>query len=140
MTQRSCDHRVSGVYMDASALAKLVFTEPETPALRQYLSTRVQVMASRLASVEVQRVARRQAERDADQQVDALLGALLVIELGPEVARAAGTALPSSLRSLDAIHLASALSVGENLESLITYDHRLADAARAAGLTVEAPA
>lgn len=47
---------------------------------------------------------------------------------------------PSTLRSLDAIHLASALAVGPELEHLVTYDARLADAARVAGITVVAPA
>lgn len=127
------------VYLDASALVKLVITEPESAALRVFLSARPVILSSRISSVEVRRVARRQTEQNADEAVDALLEGVRLIELDAAMAREAGIASPSSLRSLDAIHLASALSLGEELEAVVTYDHRLAEAAQKAGLAVETP-
>lgn len=62
-----------------------------------------------------------------------------LIELDAATARFAGELEPAALRSLDAIHLASALAVADELEAFITYDSRLADAARNAGLTVVTP-
>jgi predicted nucleic acid-binding protein len=84
-------------------------------------------------------VAARQRERPAEGQVEAVEAGIHFIELDEAIARAAGAAVPPSLRSLDAIHLASALSVSDELDALVTYDQRLADAARAAGLSVIQP-
>ena len=69
-----------------------------------------------------------------------ILERLLIIELDAEIAESASEMAPAGLRSHDAIHLASALSIGDELNVLITYDSPLADAARAARLNVEAPA
>ena len=69
-----------------------------------------------------------------------VLDSLAFVELNAEVAELAGTLEPSTLRSLDAVHLASALSVSSDVETFVTYDRRLADAAGAAGLNVQAPA
>jgi predicted nucleic acid-binding protein len=68
------------------------------------------------------------------------LEGLVIVELDESMASIAATVEPSQLRSLDAIHLASALALGPDLETFVSYDARLADAARAAGLTVVAPA
>lgn len=65
---------------------------------------------------------------------------LVVIELERRIGEAAAAVDPATLRSLDAIHLATALSLGAELDAFVTYDARLADAARAAGITVVAPA
>jgi predicted nucleic acid-binding protein len=75
----------------------------------------------------------------ADALTD-VMGSLQLVELTEEVASHAATLEPATVRSLDAVHLASALAVGTDLEALITYDTRLAAAARASGLTVQAPA
>ena len=128
------------VYLDASALVKLIIQEPETEALRRHLSADAVLISSRLAAVEVRRVAARQSQHDAEEQVKSMLDTLSLVELDATIAWAAGTADPASLRSLDAIHLASAQSVASDISSVITYDLRLADAARAAGLTVVTPA
>lgn len=64
----------------------------------------------------------------------------MIVELDETIASAAARVEPPSLRSLDAIQLASALAIGEELEAVVTYDRRMADAARAAGLAVMAPA
>ncbi len=77
---------------------------------------------------------------DADRQVRATLRAVEVLELTAAIVNHAAAIIPSTLRSLDAIHLASALALSGVVETLVTYDARLADAARVAGLTVLAPA
>jgi predicted nucleic acid-binding protein len=89
--------------------------------------------------VEVHRVAMRQTEVDASEAVEAVLAGIEMIELDDPIARAAAEMAPRTLRSLDAIHLASALALGDELGAFVTYDGRLADAARSAGLPVIAP-
>lgn len=128
------------VYLDASALVKLVITEIESDALALYLADDPVRLSSRIAAVEVRRVSDRQDERAAAPNVNAVLASLTFIDLDAELAEAAGVVEPRTLRSLDAIHLASAWAVREELDALVTYDVRLADAARAAGMTVVAPA
>lgn len=137
------DRATRRVYLDASALVKLVITEPETEPLREYLSGLSEgwlLLSSRITEVELRRVASRQDEQPADATVAQVLANASLIELDASIARAAGSISPPSLRSLDAIHLASALSILDALDALVTYDVRLADAARAASLPVVAPA
>ncbi len=129
-------------YLDASALVKLATPEPETDALRAALDTYDARVTNRLATVEVTRALLRRGVASAglvDAVAEAFTG-LAIIELDAATAESAGRLGPSTLRSLDAIHLASALAMGAELEGMVTYDSRLADAARAAGLTVVAPA
>ena len=128
-----------GVYVDASALVKLVITETESDALRAFLGDDPKLYSSRIAAVEVRRAVGRQNERDAGQQLDALLGTVQFVELDKRMADAAAAARPASLRSLDAIHLAAALSISEGLRAVIAYDARLAAALRSAGLDVQTP-
>jgi predicted nucleic acid-binding protein len=128
------------VYLDASALVKLVHAEPETEALRAFLADMSLLLTSRVAQVEVRRAVARIAEPGDDEHVRSVLEGLQTIELDAAVADAAGLAEPVSLRSLDAIHLASVLAVSDAVEAVVTYDLRLADAARQAGLEVVAPA
>lgn len=124
-------------YLDSSAIVKLVVEEPESAALRLYLRRRT-VVASALAKVEVARallpfgpaVQRRGAD---------VLSRIDLVRLNDRVLTAAGAILPADLRSLDAIHLATALLLGPQLASVVTYDERLADAARANGCRVVAP-
>lgn len=127
------------VYLGASALVKLVMTEAESSSLRRFLSKDPLLISSRIAAVEVRRVAAGQDEVGTEAQVEALLGAVLLVEVDEAIALAAGTARPPSLRSLEAIHLASAQAVASEVTAVITYDQRLADAAQGAGLTVMAP-
>jgi predicted nucleic acid-binding protein len=131
------------LYVDASALVKLVLREPETEALRAYLMARLAPMTSRIATVEVRRAIGRAIERDMEgPQEEALLAIwerVDVIELDAAIAASAARMAPPTIRSLDAIHLASALAVGDELDAFVTYDMRLADAAARAGLTVRAP-
>ena len=69
-----------------------------------------------------------------------ILDLMALVEISPEVRALAQAVTPPVVRTLDAIHLASALRMGDQLTSFVTYDRRLADAAIAAGLTVDSPA
>lgn len=129
-----------GVYVDASALVKLIIAEPESDALRRYLGGGPPLYSSRIAAVEVRRAVARQVERDASEQVEALLSAVRFVELDEPMSRAAALAQPPSLRTLDAIHLASATSIADEVHVVVAYNARLAAAARRAGLNVAAPA
>jgi predicted nucleic acid-binding protein len=114
-------------------------TERETRALRAFLREHPLRLTSRIATVEVSRaVARHPAAAKA--HVATAFGGVALIELSEEVAAAAADLALPTLRTLDAIHLASALSVGADVASFVTYDTRLAEAAGAAGLHVEWPA
>lgn len=129
-------------YLDASALVKLATPEAETDALRVALDTYDARVTNRLATVEVTRALIRRGVVSAGllDAVAEAFTALAIMELDAAIAASAGQVGPSTLRSLDAIHLASALAAGEELAAFVTYDGRLADAARAVGLEVVAPA
>lgn len=127
-------------YLDASALVKLIVAEPESGALRRYLGERPRIISSRIAEVELRRAVARQDEIDAGDRVSSLIATVELLELNAEVARRAGELNPATLRSLDAIHLASALVIAPEVDAVVAYDTRLAAAARAAGLAVVAPA
>jgi predicted nucleic acid-binding protein len=126
-------------YVDSSALLKLAVREPETAALEADLAVRDGVVTSRLALVECRRAARRASHRRVLQTVDQILDAIYLIEVTPAILDAAAAADPPVLRSLDAIHLATVLSVGDPRMEVITYDRRFAEAARAHGLIVMQP-
>ena len=126
-------------YVDSSALLKLAVREPETAALEDDLAGRDGLVVSRLAFVECRRAAQRASHRRVLETVDQILDAIYLIEVTPAVLDAAAAADPALLRSLDAIHLATALSVGDPRMEVITYDRRFADAARANGLIVVQP-
>jgi len=134
---------VSACYLDASAIVKLVTAEGETQALRAHLTQHEHLLTSRLATVEVPRALRRrgpQSEALGAEAMRDVLELLELVELDEGVAQEAATLAPPTLRSLDAIHLACALAIGDELTELITYDARLGAAARDAGLEVRAPA
>ena len=126
-------------YVDSSALLKLAVREPETSALEADLANRDGLVASRLAVVECRRAARRASNRRVLQTVDEILQAIYLIEVTPAILDDAAAADPPLLRSLGAIHLATALSVGDPGMEVITYDRRFAEAARAHGLIVAHP-
>jgi predicted nucleic acid-binding protein len=126
------------VYLDASAIAKLIIEEPGSEELDRYLRTRPLRITSRIGDVEVRRAVARLAEADV-ARLERVLDTLSLIELDASLARTAGGRLPAGFRTLDAIHVASAQSVASQLEAFVTYDRRLADAAAAAGITVATP-
>jgi len=129
-------------YADSSALVKLVLSEPESAALSRFLKGRGRTLTSRLATVEVSRAVVRSAGKSPQQAsvLASLWERVDIAELDPRISVVAAGLEPVGLRSLDAIHLASALAIVDELDAFITYDVRLADAARAHGLTVLAPA
>jgi predicted nucleic acid-binding protein len=128
------------VYLDASAFVKLVIPEPETSALVAALAPGARMVASEILEVEVTRAARR-ANRQAG--VDAAreqLASVWLLPLSEQVRRRASELGPDRLRSLDAIHIATALDLGGRLDCMYVYDARMADAVQALGLHVDAPA
>lgn len=123
------------LYMDASALVKLGLDEPGTRELRERINGR-HLVSCEIAHVEVARaLARRQPPADAAH----VLGSVYLYTLDPMIRRDAAAATPSTLRTLDALHLATALRLAPELEAFICYDERLSAAAQDAGLPVEAP-
>jgi predicted nucleic acid-binding protein len=128
------------LYVHSSALVKLVLAEPESPALLRFISDREHLVSSAVAAVEVVRAARRvsRSKRVASQARDVVRAVhLLAVDL--KVLERAADLAPASLRSLDAIHLASALSLDDDVEAMVVYDDRLAAAAKSAGLSVVSP-
>ena len=126
-------------YVDSSALLKLVVSEGETAALEADLATRDGLVTSSIAVVECHRAARRAGDRRILQRTELVLESVYLLDLTAVVLERASTLRPVAIRSLDAIHLASALSVDERDMEVITYDDRMADAARANGLRVQQP-
>jgi predicted nucleic acid-binding protein len=126
------------VYLDSSALVKLIVPEAETAALLAYLADHPRQVTSRLAHVEVARAAARLGLSEAPR-VDAVLAMVSVSELDAEIAALAARVGPVGLRTLDAIHLASALRLAGVLSAVVTYDARQAQAAGGLGLVVVAP-
>lgn len=126
------------LYLDSSAIVKTIVEEPESRALRRFLRRRATHVASALARVEVARAIGR-VESSALPRARDALEKLVIVELATPLLETAGRLAPLSLRSLDAIHVASALTIASQLEAFVTYDMRLADAAAAAGLRVVSP-
>jgi uncharacterized protein len=127
------------LYLDSSALVKLVIRERETDALRQFVTSWPNRVSSVVAYVEVHRAARRESARAA-AQAEAVLQLVNLIEIDEGIVEAAASVKPPDLRTLDAIHIASALSLRGDLGVFVTYDGRQSDAARAVGLEIAAPA
>ena len=126
------------VYLDSSAFVKLVFPEAATHALVAHLRRWSLAVSATLLRTE----ALRAAARHSPEMVRATRVALrdvAFIDLGRELMDQAGVLTPPNLRSLDAVHLAAALSVGDDLDELVTYDVRMAAAATASGLLVSSP-
>jgi len=119
---------------------KLVRHEDESAPLIDWLARQVQspLVTSELGRIEVIRAARR-AGGGAPAQARAVVGDLDLVPLDRAVQDLACDLADPFLRSLHALHLASALVLGEGLADFVTYDRRLADAARGAGLLVSAP-
>jgi predicted nucleic acid-binding protein len=125
-------------YVDSSAIVKLVVREPESAALARFLRARRPLFSSALARVEVERaclaagdVARARA-RDVVSRFE-------LVRVNERVLTTAASLLPPEIRSLDAIHLATATILGPSLKAVVTYDERMASAARGLGWKVYAP-
>jgi predicted nucleic acid-binding protein len=126
------------VYLDSSAFVKLVVQEAETPALIAYLRRRSLAVSATLLRTEALRAATR-ASPATVLACRLALRDMAFVDLGRDLLDQAGTLAPAGLRSLDAVHVAAALSLGDDLDELVTYDGRMAAAATAAGLAVASP-
>ena len=129
------------IYLDSAAVVKLVHAEPESAALRNWLEQRAEIqwISSMLTEIESFRALARYAP-EAASRLPAVLDQIDLIDLDQRVRMLAGTVTPATVRSLDAIHLGTALSSRASLTSFVTYDKRLLDAAQAAGLRIDSPA
>lgn len=125
-------------YLDSSALVKTIIEEPESRALTRWLDAKDQLVACELVRVETARAVRISSP-GAVQRVRQALATLTLIRLDDALYEAAADLEPASLRSLDAIHLAAALSLGPDLAGVVTYDARMAEAARVLDLHIQAP-
>jgi predicted nucleic acid-binding protein len=128
------------IYLDTSAFVKLVRGEPETPALQGFLRDRPAgpLVSSALLVVETRRAVLREAP-DQLARADLLLTRIDQVDVTRSVLEAASRLPAPALRSLDAIHLATALQLEADLEALVTYDGRLAAAAGRQKLPVVTP-
>jgi uncharacterized protein len=129
------------IYLDSAAVVKLVHAEPESPALRAWLDERSETgwASSVLLEIETFRALARYAP-EAVTRLHPVLDQIDLIDMSPRIRILAQTIRPVTVRSLDAIHLAAALSIRRSLTSFVTYDKRLLDAAMAAGLPTDSPA
>lgn len=126
-------------YLDASAFVKLVTEETESSALERWLHERSTRMSSALLRTEAIRAGRR-IGGGAVQRARTLLAEIDLIAIDDDILEIAATLEPMELRSLDAIHLATAQSLADDLEALVTYDVRMVEAADRLGLPVASPA
>lgn len=117
---------------------KLVVEEPESAPLRELLARDADQLASAIVEIEVVRAVRR-AVPELTAQAQRVVSQIAVVEPGEAIRARAALLEPVTLRSLDALHLATALAVGDELDGLVTYDGRMAASATALGLAVLAP-
>ncbi|MEQ8719495.1 MAG: type II toxin-antitoxin system VapC family toxin [Acidimicrobiales bacterium] len=126
-------------YLDTSALVKLVVAEAETEALREWLAAAERnPVTCELARTELMRAVRRRAP-EAMVRARLVLDAVTVLEVPSPTFDRAGRVDPTSLRTLDAVHIAAALDLGDDLEGLVAYDSRLSEAAEANGIPLTSP-
>jgi predicted nucleic acid-binding protein len=133
--------------LDASALVKLVVTEPESESLKRELARWRERATASISLTEVLRACRVAAAANVSREIEgpmvkeaqAVLAGVAMLDADPPLLREAGLLDPVGLRSLDAVHLAAALSFGTELGALVTYDLRLAVAAKQHRLQVLTP-
>lgn len=127
------------MYVDTSAVGRVLLGEPDAPAVLRDLADFDQHVASRLLRIELRRLALRE---DALQAADRLLDGVALIPLDDAILASSETLPPATVATLDAIHLATALRLATAgvLDTVMTYDRRLADGAAHHGLRVLAPA
>ena len=124
-------------YLDTSAVAKLVRPEHESAALRRWLTGRRWILSD-LHRTELRRAALRAGGR-AVARADRLLAESDVLQVDTDTFDRAGRSRPASLRSLDALHLAAASSLGTDLAGVVVYDEHLRHAASGAGIPTASP-
>src|SRR5438874_13778661 len=124
----------SYVYLDTSAFMKLITPAAETPALQRYLQSRPLRVSSGLLRTEALRAAMRVSQEHV-AKVRRRLRRVALIDVDRQVMERAGVLMPPELRSLDAIHIAAALTLGDDLADLVTYDARMVAAAESQGVS-----
>jgi uncharacterized protein len=129
---------MAATYVDSSALVKLVVAEPESSALRAYLRRRRPLVSSALARTEVLRALLPAGESAVARGRD-VLRRLDLVRVNDRVLDMAGILEPAHVRSLDAIHLATAQLLGNDLGPVVSYDDRMIEAARQLGLKTASP-
>ena len=129
---------MAATYLDSSALVKLAVAEPESGALRRYLRRRRPMVSSALARTEVLRALLLEGDEGLARG-RTVLTRVELIRVNDRILNAAATLLPADVRSLDAIHLATALQLATDLGRVVTYDERMLDAAKRLGIRAVAP-
>lgn len=130
---------MTALYLDSSAFVKVVIAEPASPSLRQFLkATDARRVSSALLRTEALRAVRHLGP-EALAAVREGLRRVELIGIDDRLLDTAGVLEPAIMRTLDAIHVAAALALGRDLEALVTYDERMAAAARLVGLPVVSP-
>jgi predicted nucleic acid-binding protein len=125
-------------YLDSSAIVKLAVAEPESAALRRCLSRRRPLLSSALARTEVAR-ALMPSGPEAVARGELVLRRIQLVRVNDRVLGEAGRLTLTELRSVEAIHLASARQLGSSVKQIVTYDERMAEAAKAGGWAVSSP-
>jgi len=130
---------VKALYLDSSAFVKVVVEEPESRALRAFLSRR---RARRVSSALLRTEALRAVRHLGPEVLAAVRAALRRVDLvgiDDRILDAAGILEPGIVRTLDAVHLATALALGDDLDRVVTYDDRMAEGAALLGLATLTP-
>ena len=128
------------LYLDSSAIVKLIASEAQTQALFEYLGSSGPAVTSTLARVEVMRAIQRVGDDShAKAKAQVTFDRIAQIRIDESILLRASTLEPAALCTLDAIHLATALSLDDHLEALVAYDRRLAEAAELLGIAVVSP-
>lgn len=125
-------------YLDSSAIVKMVLEEPESESLKKYLDSEMCLVSSTLAWTESHRAVLPYG-LGAVRKVREVLGVFDLIEISASILMTAAVLQPASLRSLDAIHLATAATLGDSLSRFIAYDKRLLRSAVAQGWDTHSP-
>jgi predicted nucleic acid-binding protein len=124
-------------YLDTSAFLKLVVSEVESPAMRAWMIDSGPCWSSQLLRTEALRAGDRLGV--AEEIVARALATVSLVTPGPLTFLTAGRLRPAALRSLDALHLATALELGDDLQGLVTYDARMIEGARMASMILVTP-
>ena len=139
LAEMRADERYVPFYLDTSAVLKLIVAEEHSGAVRRWARPRASALySSDLLRTEGLRAARRLGAAEVEA-TSAFIGGLPLVALDARVCIRAGALGPPTLRSLDALHLAAAMVYEDDLEGIVTYDERLAEAARAEGVAVIQP-
>ncbi|MDQ3127833.1 MAG: type II toxin-antitoxin system VapC family toxin [Chloroflexota bacterium] len=125
-------------YLDASAIVKLVLAEPESLEMARWYVESERVSTSLVGMIETRRAAARRPHDSV--HLERVLSGIEIIGVTARLGERAASIVPATVRTLDAIHLATAISIGSSLTSFVTYDDRMAAAARDLGLPVVSPA